>query len=337
VNRDLIYSDYYYRSGTSGTMTQALRDVVRMVEQYVDLGEGDRVLDIGANDGTLLSFYPARVHRVGVDPASMMAANCINEYFSIEAMRRYGQAARYKAITSVACFYDLEYPLQAMRDVADLLAPDGVWINQMNDIASVIENNALDFFSHEHLTHWWTKPLEIGLEMVGLQLFRVDNLQLNGGTVRFYICREGERSVEYSVLELRESQQRTPMLATLKRFGQRAEQVKTSLNSLLKRLKGEGKKVFVYGASTRGNTLLQYCGLDVALLPCALDRDPNKWGRVMVGTNIPIVSEEDGRHETPDYLLVLPYSYLSEFQIREQEFLAQGGRFIVPLPQPRII
>ena len=346
VRRDFMYRHYWYRSGTSDTMVLALESVVKAARGLVPLTGDDVVMDIGANDGTLLSYYPQDVVRVAVEPSQMavsieMADYRVFDYFSLEAVRGVTrditESQRVKIVTSIAMFYDVDRPLDFMADVAEILHPEGIWINQMNYLPVVMDNNAFDFISHEHLTHWTLRTISWGLKKVGLEVFDMDTLPLNGGTARFYIQHKGVRAVSSKVGGYAKEACGYDKPDVWKDFAERVEKNGVRLRGTIRDIVASGKKVYVYGASTRGSTLLQHYGLDSTMLPYAADKDKAKWGRYMVGTGIKIISEEAARANLPDYFLVLPYSYIEEFKRRETEFLGRGGQFIVPLPEVHFV
>lgn len=339
VRRDLLYRNYYYRSGISRTMQAALKDIVENVQARISLYPGDEVLDIGSNDGTLLSYYPSNVGRIAVDPSDIAdrdVSRRIKDYFSYETIRRHGYRKGFKAITSVAMFYDVERPLDFALDVADLLTPDGIWVNQLNHAPLAVENNAFDFISHEHLTYFTTATMHRVIEQAGLEIVEAQFLPLNGGTVRYYITHR-KASFSFGLLHLLslDHPNRYDRLETWQAWGKSIADWRIRFWELIRSI--ESKIIFVLGASTRGNVILQYAGIDVRHLPYAADADSRKHGRYMVGVDIPIVSLEAARAMYPDYFLVLPYSYLDELILQEKEFRDRGGRFIVPLPEPRIV
>ena len=348
VDRDKLYEHYYYRSGISGTMRNALQEVVDHARRSANLLPGDAVADIGCNDGTLLDLYPPSAVTIGVDPSDIARQTVharhtfVNHYFSVDSLKRAYPNVRlgtWKIITSVAMFYDVPRPLDFMADIADMLHEEGVWVNQMNYTPMAMNNLAVDFISHEHLTYWTIQTLEWGLEHAGLEIFDIDLLPLNGGTARFYIQHRGARPIIHKdkVDKLRHDELEYNSPQAWQAFHEKVDRNGSVLRGILGRARSQEKVVAVYGASTRGNSLLQYYDLDVKQLPYAADRDPQKWGKKMVGTNIPIVSEEEARSCKPDYFLVLPYSYIEEFKVREKEFLDRGGKFIVPLPKAEVV
>ena len=337
VDRDLMYRHYWYRSGTSETMRAALKEVATAGLRHIP---GPKVvLDIGANDGTLLGFLPTAITRIAFEPAKNIevanATKVFHDYFGNIAIPYWHN--RVDLAFSVAMFYDVSDPLLFIENIGWLLRNNGIWVCQMNFVGPVMRNKAFDFLSHEHVALWDLPTFAKAVTQVGLEVFDVEELQLNGGTHRVYVGRRGRRVVSRNVADYlpRDTEYRTAehwraFKTLVKANGDR-------LRAMLEDLKAEGKTVAVLGASTRGNSLLQYYELSVQDLPYASDRDLNKWGKTMVGTGIPIVSEEEARRRKPDYFLVLPYSYIDQIKAREHDFLSRGGRFILPLPIAKML
>jgi SAM-dependent methyltransferase len=332
VERDRLYRSYWYRSSTQEAMVKALRDVVDDACSRVRFSSSDAVLDIGANDGTMLRMFPKYVTRIGYEPSNMALEArqgdevILREYFppSYEPFRQF------KVITSVAMFYDLDDPGAFVAAISRWLHPEGVWVVQFQDLRMMLACNGFDNICHEHLTYWDVEPFLALLSQHGLRVEEMQGNATNGGSVR-YIVRHGEQAlpvVKYGDV----FQQAFRLIA----FGREVEHLKGELVALLRRLKLEGKTVLGYGASTKGNTLLQYCGIGPDLLPAIADRNSDKWGRVTAGTHIPIISEAEARDRKPDYFLALPWHFIDSFVQRESEFVDRGGRFIVPLPELRL-
>ncbi len=350
VDRDLMYKTYYYRSSVSETMRAALTDVAdRAMDAVMPAGmtalkdwrylkPDTTVLDIGANDGYLLSRYPVSFHRVAVEPAKNIevepgAANAVvRDYFSYDAVAPALPRGKAMISTSVAVFYDVDAPRPFVHDLARLLEPDGVWVLQMNFTPPVMRANAFDFISHEHLTYWTLPTLQDLLRYEDLEVYDVEELPLNGGTYRVFIQHRGARQVTEHARELirRDMECETP--EAWHALKARVDRNGDVLRAMLAGYAARGQRVFVAGASTRGNSLLQYYGLGVAELPFASDRDPRKAGRKMVGTDIPVISEEEAYAMKPDAWLLLPYSYLAQFLKRDREVFRAKSTFIVPLP-----
>jgi len=344
VPRELLYKQYWYRSGINATMRRALAEIAARAEQTARPAPGDIVLDIGCNDGTLLRSYTADVRRVGFEPARNLVAEAqvgttlvLNEFFASTPFLDALGGARAKVVTSVAMFYDLEDPNTFVADVARCLDDDGVWIIQMSYLPSMLEQNAFDNICHEHLEYYSLLPLRALLDRHALEVFDVELNDVNGGS--FQVCvRHARRgatrapSPRVAALEAQERGLHLHERDVYDRFARRVEELRDSTYELVSREVARGKSLYAYGASTKGNTLLQYYGLDHRLVTAAADRNPEKWGKKTIGTLIPIVSEDEARSAKPDYFLVLPWAFLPEFRERERAFLAGGGRFIVPLP-----
>lgn len=345
VNPDLIYRHFWYKSGITQTMRDALADITKEAQKRVLLKEGDIVVDIGTNDGTLLrSYSPKGLVTVGFEPAANLmeeakkeTSHIINNYFNYGEFSKSFPNQKAKVVTSIAMFYDLDDPNQFVADVKKTLAPEGLWINQMNYLRSMLTQNAFDNISHEHLEYYSVFSLQYLLQSHGLEVFDVELNAINGGSFRTYIGHAGRFPVQNRVKELEQSEEGLKTIPLYEKFASSIEGIKTEVRAFIVKEVSSGKKIYAYGASTRGNTLLQFFGLDHTLITAAAERNPAKFGKRMVGTNIPIIPEEKARQERPDYFLVLPWAFIKEFIAREKEFLKKGGQFIVPLPQFRVI
>ncbi|RJQ29492.1 class I SAM-dependent methyltransferase [Candidatus Parcubacteria bacterium] len=354
VSHEAMYRNYWYRSGMNLTMTEQLKDVAQAVERIVDLRVGDYVVDIGANDGTLLRSYTAQgLKRTGFEPAHNLekwnvvgTTKVINDFFSYDSWTREFGAARAKAVTAIAMFYDLEDPNKFVADVKKLLHDEGIFVIQMSYLPLMLSQNAFDNICHEHVEYYSLLSLENLLTRHGLEVCDVELNDVNGGSFRTYI-RHSRKGAQLRIPQEAEARIKSLRKAELSQgihrrdaygaFVDRVLKIKDRLRSFIEEEAGRGKKVYVYGASTKGNTLLQFFGLDHRLIEAAAERNPDKWGKKTVGTKIPIISEEQARKEKPDYFLILPWHFLKEFKERESDFLRAGGRFIVPLPSFKVI
>lgn len=343
----IMYADYGYRSGTNEMMRANLREIAAKVEQRASLRSGDHVLDIGCNDGTLLEAYSTPdLHLLGVDPsdagleAQRKGFEVVRDFFSRTVVAEARPGARFRAITSIAMFYDLEDPVSFARDVASLLTDDGVWVIELSYLPRMLERSSFDTICHEHLEYYSLGPIEWVLAEADLVVDHVELNDVNGGSFRLFIRkRDAAGASTPEVLQLRDAEA-TLALRTeepYERFREATERTRDDLVALLREVVDDGKRVYAYGASTKGNTVLQYCGIDAKLVTKAADRNPDKWGKHTPGTRIPIVSEEEARADAPDYFLVLPWHFLEGFLGRERAYLEAGGRFIVPLPHVRVI
>lgn len=351
VSRELLFTHYGYRSGINQTMRDNLREIARAAEKMVDLRPGDTVVDIGCNDGTLLLAYGTPgIDTLGIDPADDVTRyardrgiEVAREFFSRETFERRRPGKRARIVTSIAMFYDLPDPVSFARDIAAILEPDGVWVIELSWLAAMIRMNAFDTICHEHLEYYALRQIEWILGRAGLRLHDVETNDVNGGSLRIF-----SRPASLGVVPA-PARERIERVRLVERdlaldgddvyhgFRSRSEAIRDELRRLLMRANAEGRSVYVYGASTKGNVILQYCGIDSSLVVAAADRNPDKWGAHMLGTDIPIVSEERARAARPDHFLVLPYHFIDEFVRREREFLARGGTFMLPIPEVRVV
>jgi hypothetical protein len=350
VPGSILYSSYWYRSGVNRTMTDNLHGIAHGVEAIVPLEAGDLVVDIGCNDGTLLDGYrPEGLRYLGFDPSDVSryavekGYDVVNDFFSIERLRERRPDQKAKAVTSIAMFYDLEHPRTFVADVAEVLADAGIWVIELHYLPMMLEANAFDAIVHEHLEYYSLAVIERLLGEEGLEVVSAELNDMNGGSIRLFIGHNGahERTPEQlealTALRVSEFELALDSPEPYEAFRLGVERVRDELVKTCKEIRDDGKTIHVYGASTKGNTILQYAGIDHTYIGAAADRNPDKWGSETIGTQIPIISEEDSRAMNPDYYLALPWHFLDEFLEREQEFLARGGKFIVPLPEVRVI
>lgn len=365
--QELLYSrHYWYRSGVTQTMRDALTDVAVSAISRANLIPGDVVLDIGSNDGTLLRFYNDSLIRVGVEPADNLAteenycglglahdfwggpdgALMSGRYFAAIIDNRIleclaGHSTDAKIVTACGMFYDLEDPNQFIADVAKVLHPEGVFVAQLMCLKQMMDLSDVGNLCHEHLEFYSLKSLQHLFSKHGLQIFDVEENKVNGGSYRIYACLMGTRPVASRIQGFYEAESFGLKIQDPYSHYAWFSKAKMNRDSVSKLIRGltqnGGKRIWVYGASTKGNVLLQWYGLDSSIIEAAADRSPEKWGKFTVGTGIPIKSEDDFRASNPDYALVLPYAFLSEFVEREKEWRDKGGRFIVPLPELRIV
>ena len=350
-DHDSLYKKYWYKSGISTTMVAALSDIVKKAETLIPLAENDIVIDIGSNDGTLLEQYNKNnITRIGFEPSNLgtlvNAKNItvIHDYFTFEQFNKEFMTKKAKIITSIAMFYDLDNPNKFVEDVKNSLDDNGLWIIQMNYLGSMLSNNTFDNISHEHLEYYSFTTLNYLLRKHDLVPFDVETNDVNGGSFRIYIKKVGEKikpfagsSERIEKLVLYEKNLELDKIKTYNAFADRIKKIRTDLLNLLNEKKKEGKKIFIYGASTRGIVILQYVGITNKLIDAATDKNPDKWGKYIVDTEIKIMSIDQYRQEKPDYLFVLPYHFIDEIKEQEHEFINKGGKLIVAIPNVRVI
>ena len=355
ANFDAMYKHYWYNSGTNESMVKELTDIVDSICEVKALYDTSRWLDIGCNDGTLISKTPVNIYTIGVDPALNQRAmyhkakkvlNEIHEdYFKANLLD-----GPVDVITSIAMFYDLEDPTNFCQDIHAVLSDDGLWVLQLSYLPLMIEQMAFDNICHEHLEYYTLITINNLLSNNGFKIVDAQINDTNGGSVRVYAQKVDAPETSFGSAPFRDvANMRVNSLLCFeetgrfrdpdyyKEFFNNIEKEKRRTVEFIKQAKAAGKTVWGYGASTKGNTLLQYYGLDHTMIDAIADRQPSKFGLRTVGTNIPICSEDEMRQANPDYMLMLPWHFVNSFINREKEYLDGGGAFIVPCPKFEVI
>ena len=345
-----MYGDNYgYRSGLNQSMVDHLTSKVAYLQRLVDLQPGSTVLDIGSNDCTLLKAYAvADLQRVGIDPTGKKFAEyypqdveLVPDFFSADAFRSTG-ARPPRIVTSIAMFYDLDDPIAFARQIGEVLADDGVWHFEQSYMPSMLRTNSYDTICHEHLEYYSLGVVQKILQAADLKIVDVIMNNVNGGSFAVTAAKRSNDRIptNHAVVNwLLEQEDRlginTPR--PYREFEERVFRHREDLVRLIRALRADGKTVLGYGASTKGNVVLQFCGFTKDDIPAIAEVNPEKFGRVTPGTHIPIVSEADAHAMKPDYYLVLPWHFKEGILRREKEYLASGGKFIFPFPEIEII
>lgn len=344
----ILYAAYWYRSGTNQTMRDHLKSIADVAIEMTGKPNA-RVLDIGCNDGTLLKNYPKPFVKYGVDPSDIAQEisgdiHVVQDIFPSAELIEMLSGSTLDIVTSIAMFYDLEDPGAFVAGIKEVLSADGLWIFEMSYMPSMLQMNSYDTICHEHLEYYSFAVIENLLARNGMKVVRAEFNDINGGSIRCYAThRENFKFKDREALAAIEEIRRQEFDLELdtdkpySRFQERIDKHRDELLALLTNLKRDGKKIHLYGASTKGNTILQWCGIDHSLVDYAADRNPDKDGAKTIGTDIPIISEEKSRAMNPDYYLVLPWHFKAEFLAREKDALAKGVGFIFPLPEIEIV
>ena len=346
---DEMYGENYgYRSGLNMSMVRHLQQKIHTLETLYSLNADEIVLDIGSNDATSLKSYISPCRKVGIDPTGGKfrkyytdEIQLVVDFFSAEAFDRACPGKNAKIITSIAMFYDLEDPLQFVHDIEKVLAPEGVWHFEQSYMPSMLRTNAYDTICHEHIEFYSFKVVKDILDSCGLRIIDVQTNAVNGGSFAVTACKKSAQYISNEpVIQWLLQQEADMGLDTptpYRNFEERVFRHRKSLKGLIESLVASGKTIAGYGASTKGNVLLQFCGLGVEHIPFIAEVNEDKFGSFTPGTNIPIISEEDERNRKTDYFLVLPWHFRAGILEREWKFIQDGGKFIFPLPEIEII
>lgn len=347
--QEMYGEGYGYRSGLNPSMVEHLQAKARRLERQCQLRGGDVVLDIGSSDATLLKAYQvAGLERIGMDPSAEKyrsyysdGIHLVADFFSKQAFEKNMATKRPRLITSVAMFYDLEDPVGFAGQVADLLPDGGVWHFEQSYMPSMLRQNSYDTICHEHLEYYSLQAVLKILEKVGLQVVEVLMNATNGGSFAVTAVKGNSpiapdrRIIDWLISE--EDRMGLCSPAPFRAFEDRVFHHRESLRQLISALRADGKKVFGYGASTKGNVILQFCGFGPQEIEAVVDVNPAKHGRFTPGSGIPILSEEEGKKRNPDYYLVLPWHFRDFILKKEAPYLARGGRMIFPMPEIEIV
>jgi hypothetical protein len=345
-----MYGDNYgYRSGLNQSMVEHLSGKVAFLERLTALRPGDVVLDIGSNDATTLKAYRTKgLYRIGIDPTGEKFRHwypedirLVPDFFSAEAFQAVAPG-KAKVVTSIAMFYDLESPVDFARQVEAVLADDGVWHFEQSYLPSMLRMNSYDTVCHEHLEYYSLTVVKNILEAGGFRIVDVFMNAVNGGSFAVTAAKRSNTALKANmpVIDWLLEQEERMGLATprpYRDFEERVFRHRADLQRLIRNLRDDGRTVLGYGASTKGNVLLQFCGFTHEDISAVAEVNPDKFGRFTPGTRIPIISEAEARRMRPDYFLVLPWHFKESILRREKDYLAGGGKMIFPFPEIEIV
>lgn len=347
VDRSTLFHEYFYRSATNPMMRDALKDILSDVTSRVDLKENDVVLDIGANDGTMLSFYPDNLRRIGVEPAENItydgldkSINIAKGFFNESRVRAMVGEDQCKIITSIAMMYSVPDLNAFAQDVKSLLADDGVWCIQLSYLPRLLETLSFYDVCHEHLYYFSLTSLNNLLQRNGLSIFDVSTNDVNGGSLRVFATSSDNRREQTGAFHLQMDMEKSMGLLdtkTYQDFFDRVLDMKETTNAFIQAENDQGNMVVGLGASTKGNVLLQFFGLDSNALPYISERNPEKVSLRTLGTDIELVSELQARKLEPSAMLVLIWFFKEELIKRESQYLENGGKLLFPMPYCHVV
>ena len=349
-NFDLNYlygPDYGYRTGINKTMLNHVKKVVINLSKKTKVKKNDFVLDIASNDGSLLKYYNKKINTFGIDPILEKYKNQykninykIPDFFSAKKIIKMTKK-KFKIITALSVFYDSENPDKFIKDVKKLLANDGVFLLEFADLASIVKNKLFDTICHEHLEYYSSKVIFYLCSINDLRVFDIKENDINGGSKQYFICHQNSKykSNHLKIKSILNSEKKLNLSKenTYKKFFKIINNSKNKLNRFIKKAIKRKKIIHGYGASTKGNVLLQYYGINNKMIDYIAERNKNKYNLYTPGSRIKIISETLSRSYKPDYYLVLPWHFKKEILIREKEIRKKGTKLIFPLPKLKII
>ena len=345
---EMYGANYGYRSGLNRSMVEHLRAKVAKLAALAPPTNGDLVLDIGSNDGTLLSFHAPELTVVGMDPTAAKFREhyqphieVIADFFSAASFQARFGGRKAKIVTSIAMFYDLDEPIKFVEQVAEILDDDGIWHFEQSYLPTMLAQNAYDTVCHEHVEYYALQQIKWMTDRCGLKIVDLEINDVNGGSFAVTVAKAGSSLPEdvaaVSAMLKAEESQGLDTLRPFEAFRERVFHHRDKLLATLAEFAQRGEKVLGYGASTKGNVILQFCGLTTAQIPAIAEVNPDKFGKFTPGTRIPIISEEEAHALNPDYLLVMPWHFRTNLIQRETAYLQRGGKLIFPLPEIEIV
>lgn len=345
----LYGENYGYRSGLNRSMVSHLQGIVNQIKSRINLEKSDLVLDIGSSDGTLLTAYGREdIELVGIDPTIKKFGmyypkhiKKIANFFSSEQFKKHLGNKRAKVVTSIAMFYDLEHPIDFMAQVYDILDDEGVWVLEQSYMPRMIDNVSYDTICHEHLEYYAVRQFSWMVEKIGFKIIDIELNEANGASFRVTLAKKKSplkenREMVGAIIKAEEARH-LERPETYEVFKRAVFQHKDDLIKFIKKVKKQGKTIFGYGASTKGNVILQLAGLSKKDIPAIAEVNEYKFGRLAPGTDIPIQSEKEVKAKKPDYLLVLPWHFKDNIIGKEQEYLDSGGHLVFPLPKIGVV
>lgn len=345
-SEEMYGNEYGYRSGLNQSMVDHLGNKVKEILDTISPKPQDLVIDIGSNDGTLLKSYPSSfLNRVGIDPTGNnffkyypRTIKLIPDFFSAKLIQQHYGKKKASIVTSISMFYDLESPMDFMQQVYDILNDEGIWVFEQSYMPTMLQMNAYDTVCHEHLEYYGLKQIQWMTDRIGFKITDIKFNAINGGSFSITVTKQNNKNFKENLNKIEQvlAQEKALELSSLKPYRVFKDNVfhhRQELLDFIKKINTNNKLLLGYGASTKGNVILQFCGLTQKDIPCIADINEDKFGCFTPGTGIPITSEEKAKARNPDYLLVLPWHFKDNILLREKTFLQKGGALIFPLPK----
>lgn len=344
---DVIFKDYVYVTGTSKPMKIHFEGLAKDIFQNFKINKNSLVVDIGSNDGTLLqSFLEYDYQVLGVEPASNISKlakdrgiRTINDFFSEKcATKIYEEYGKADIITATNVFAHIDNLQDILQGINCLLTDDGIFIIEVPYLLNLLNNSEFDTIYHEHLSYFSIYPLIYLVKKFGLEIVNIEQLSIHGGTIRVFIQKlSGKQS--QNVIDMLATERNSGLysLDIYNKFSRHTISIKERLVKLLDTLKNDGARITGYGAAAKGNILLNYCKIGTNILDYISDTTPFKQGLYTPGMHIPVVSEEIFHKDFPDYVLLLAWNYTNDILKKETKYIQNGGKFIIPVPEPRIV
>jgi len=352
VSPKILYKNYWYRSGVNETMSSHLKDIAYECTSILKKKKklyNVKVLDIGCNDCTLLKSYPSKFFKYGIDPSQIplkyndKSIKIFNNFFPNKKIISNFKKKKLDIITSIAMFYDLQDPKDFVKSVKKILDSKGIWVFELSYLIQMLKLNSFDTICHEHLEYYSLTVLNFLMNSCDMKIFRISFNNSNGGSIRCFVTHSDNYLYDNSKNNLlikktliKEKKIKINSDQPYRAFFKRITAIKKKLLYLINAITKKDEIIHIYGASTKGNTIIQWLGINYKKIKYAADRNKEKFGAKTIGSNIKIVSEEYSKRLKPDYYLVLPWHFKSEFLTREQKFLEQGGKLIFPLPTIKV-
>ena len=348
-NVNVMYGENYgYLSSLNPHMIKHLKMKSEKLKKISKLGNDETIIDIGSNDGTFLSNYRKTNRLIGVDPTIKKLKKfyrkdiiTISDFFSAQTVSKYLKNKKAKIITSISMFYDLPSPIKFAQDIYECLDNDGIWHLEQSYMPLMLKNISYDTICHEHLEYYSLKTIKYIFDKVGFKIIDLEFNDINGGSFALTVSKKKSKYPEYlkivDWLLLKEEKYKYNSSTAQLKFFKSVMQHKKILQDLLSNLIDMRKKVIGYGASTKGNVILQYCNLTSSNIKFIVDVNKDKNNKYTPGSLIKIVSEKEIKRYNPDYMLVLPWHFKNFILQKEKNYLNQGGKLIFPLPDIEIV